>query len=147
MCLKTLSKTPDHSRKSPVVPILFRAMNTCQWFVYPPRSRPTGNFHKLRCSTRVERNDSHLLALGKELMWNAVPDDKPLLFNRMASGTEWNHGPLDAADIGSPAPVENDHVLDAIGMVVASGRYIALQEKDPARLDRRRQHDVDALQS
>jgi hypothetical protein len=94
----------------------------------------------------VKRNDRHVFALRKEFMGNAFSDDMPLLFDRVASRPERYHRALYASDVGSPASIEGDHVLDAIRMIMAPGRHIALQEKNPAGLDRRGQRDADGVQ-
>src|SRR5579864_9724837 len=48
--------------------------------------------------------------------------------------------------MGPPAPVKSDHVLDTVGMIMTARPYVVLQEKHPARLDRRRQRDANAVQ-
>ena len=79
-------------------------------------------------------------------MWDAFPYDMPLLVDRVASRPERYHRAPNAADAGLPASIEGDHVLDTVRMIMTSGRHIASQEKNPARLDRRGQRDADGVQ-
>src|SRR5262249_51153058 len=111
-----------------------------------PDSAPAGNFLELRFDTGMKGNDRHVLVFGKELMRSPLGDDVPLLPDRVVGRSEGNHRALDAADVRPPVSIDHGHVLHAVRMVVPPGRYIALQQEDPARLDGWWQHDGKGVQ-
>ena len=68
-------------------------------------------------------------------MWNAFAYDIPLLFDRVTRPSEGNHRAFKTAHLRSALAIERDHVLDAVRMVMTSGRHPTPQEKDPAGFD------------
>ena len=68
---------------------------------------------------------------------NSCATPASMINQRSASGRSFssNHRHLFSVDVGGPPPLDHDHVLDAVGMIVGPRGYVASEDEDPPRTD------------
>src|SRR4051794_9730875 len=89
-------------------------------FVITRRAGVAAYFLQLVGCAGVERDNDHVRATRKELVWNAFRDDVPNVVQSRLSFTEPHHLMRVAADFRSPFTFDHHHVLNAVRMVVTT---------------------------